>query len=201
LKVQSRLPSSAGQDQHGTFFIPEKVEGQERRASPRRGLWQNLGVVRWHTDRLDQALGEIAATSYGLTLGIHSRIDETERHILGRLKIGNSYVNRSMIGAAVGVQPFGGEGLSSTGPKAVMPIRNAMRRSTGTIGSGEALPRGHGARQTRPCIPSSRRPKESFSTQGGHSAFALGTALPVPFRSLPDARATAGLGRFQVFET
>ena len=66
-------------------------------------------------------LDEIAATGYGLTLGIHSRIDETVRHILARLKVGNSYVNRSMIGAVVGVQPFGGEALSGTGPKAGGP--------------------------------------------------------------------------------
>ena len=60
-------------------------------------------------------------TGYGLTLGIHSRIDETVRHILARLRVGNSYVNRTMIGAVVGVQPFGGEGLSGTGPKAGGP--------------------------------------------------------------------------------
>jgi RHH-type proline utilization regulon transcriptional repressor/proline dehydrogenase/delta 1-pyrroline-5-carboxylate dehydrogenase len=80
-----------------------------------------LHVVRWQADRLDQVLDEIAATGYGLTLGIHSRIDETVRHILARLSVGNSYVNRSMIGAVVGVQPFGGEGLSGTGPKAGGP--------------------------------------------------------------------------------
>jgi RHH-type proline utilization regulon transcriptional repressor/proline dehydrogenase/delta 1-pyrroline-5-carboxylate dehydrogenase len=77
--------------------------------------------VRWRADRLDAVLDEIAATGYGLTLGIHSRIDETVRHILARLRVGNSYVNRSMIGAVVGVQPFGGEGLSGTGPKAGAP--------------------------------------------------------------------------------
>jgi len=77
--------------------------------------------VRWQADRLGQVLDEIAASGYGLTLGIHSWIDETVRHILGRLKVGNSYVNRSMIGAVVGVQPFGGEGLSGTGPKAGGP--------------------------------------------------------------------------------
>jgi RHH-type proline utilization regulon transcriptional repressor/proline dehydrogenase/delta 1-pyrroline-5-carboxylate dehydrogenase len=80
-----------------------------------------LHVVRWRADRLDRALDEIAATGYGLTLGIHSRIDETVRHILARLRVGNSYVNRSMIGAVVGVQPFGGEALSGTGPKAGGP--------------------------------------------------------------------------------
>jgi len=80
-----------------------------------------LHVVRWRADKLDAVIDEIAATGYGLTLGIHSRIDETVRHILARLRAGNSYVNRSMIGAVVGVQPFGGEGLSGTGPKAGGP--------------------------------------------------------------------------------
>ena len=66
-------------------------------------------------------LDEIAATGYGLTLGMHSRIDETVNHVLSRLGVGNIYVNRNMIGAVVGVQPFGGEGLSGTGPKAGGP--------------------------------------------------------------------------------
>jgi RHH-type transcriptional regulator, proline utilization regulon repressor / proline dehydrogenase / delta 1-pyrroline-5-carboxylate dehydrogenase len=80
-----------------------------------------LHVVRWRADRLDRVLDEIAATGYGLTLGIHSRIDETARHILARLKVGNSYINRSMIGAVVGVQPFGGEGLSRHRPQSRRP--------------------------------------------------------------------------------
>ncbi len=61
------------------------------------------------------------ATGYGLTIGIHSRIDETARYVHSRLAVGNTYVNRNMIGAVVGVQPFGGEGLSGTGPKAGGP--------------------------------------------------------------------------------
>ena len=63
----------------------------------------------------------INATGYGLTLGIHSRIDDTIEHITRRAKVGNCYVNRNQIGAVVGVQPFGGEGLSGTGPKAGGP--------------------------------------------------------------------------------
>jgi len=63
----------------------------------------------------------VDALGYGLTLGIHSRIDATVRHIHARLRIGNTYVNRNMIGAVVGVQPFGGERLSGTGPKAGGP--------------------------------------------------------------------------------
>ncbi len=80
-----------------------------------------LHVLRFRQDRLDQILGSIDALGYGLTLGIHSRIDATVRHIHERLRIGNTYVNRNMIGAVVGVQPFGGERLSGTGPKAGGP--------------------------------------------------------------------------------
>jgi len=73
-----------------------------------------LHVVRWRADKLDQLLDDIAANGYGLTLGIHSRIDETAEHIVQRLPNGNVYVNRNMIGAVVGTQPFGGSGLSGT---------------------------------------------------------------------------------------
>jgi RHH-type transcriptional regulator, proline utilization regulon repressor / proline dehydrogenase / delta 1-pyrroline-5-carboxylate dehydrogenase len=67
-------------------------------------------------------LDAIEATGYGLTLAIHSRIEATQQHIAERLRIGNSYVNRNQVGAVVGVQPFGGRGLSGTGPKAGSPI-------------------------------------------------------------------------------
>jgi RHH-type proline utilization regulon transcriptional repressor/proline dehydrogenase/delta 1-pyrroline-5-carboxylate dehydrogenase len=107
--------------EHGTFFPPQAWEIDGAQLLEGEVFGPILHVVRWHADRLDRVLDEIAATGYGLTLGIHSRIDETVRHILGRLRVGNSYVNRSMIGAVVGVQPFGGEGLSGTGPKAGGP--------------------------------------------------------------------------------
>ena len=80
-----------------------------------------LHVVRWRADELDALLDELAANGYALTLGIHSRIDAAVDHIVGRLSHGNVYVNRSMIGAVVGTQPFGGSGLSGTGPKAGGP--------------------------------------------------------------------------------
>jgi RHH-type proline utilization regulon transcriptional repressor/proline dehydrogenase/delta 1-pyrroline-5-carboxylate dehydrogenase len=85
-----------------------------------------LHVVRWRADALDTLLDEIARNRYGLTLGVHSRIDRTVNHIAARLPHGNVYVNRSMIGAVVGTQPFGGSGLSGTGPKAGGP--NYLRR-------------------------------------------------------------------------
>ena len=70
---------------------------------------------------MDNVIAAINNTGYGLTLGIHSRIDETVRYIQQRMSVGNTYVNRDIIGATVGVQPFGGEGLSGTGPKAGGP--------------------------------------------------------------------------------
>jgi len=85
-----------------------------------------LHVVRWPADALDALLGDIAANRTALTLGIHSRIDAMVARVVARLPHGNVYVNRSMIGAVVGVQPFGGSGLSGTGPKAGGP--NYVRR-------------------------------------------------------------------------
>ena len=85
-----------------------------------------LHVVRYRADELDRLIDDIAASGYGLTLGIQSRIDATVRHIVERLAVGNVYVNRNIIGAVVGTQPFGGSGLSGTGPKAGGP--NYLRR-------------------------------------------------------------------------
>ena len=107
--------------EHGTFFAPQAWEIDTARRLDGEVFGPILHVVRWRADRLDAVLDEIAGTGYGLTLGIHSRIDETVRKILSRLHVGNNYVNRSMIGAVVGVQPFGEEGLSGTGPKAGGP--------------------------------------------------------------------------------
>jgi RHH-type transcriptional regulator, proline utilization regulon repressor / proline dehydrogenase / delta 1-pyrroline-5-carboxylate dehydrogenase len=80
-----------------------------------------LHVVRYRATELDRVLRSIERSGYGLTLGIHSRIDDTIEAVIDRLSVGNVYVNRNMIGAVVGVQPFGGQGLSGTGPKAGGP--------------------------------------------------------------------------------
>ena len=85
-----------------------------------------LHVVRWRAEKLDELLDDIAGNETGLTLGIHSRIGATVEKIVSRLANGNVYVNRSMIGAVVGTQPFGGTALSGTGPKAGGP--NYLRR-------------------------------------------------------------------------
>ena len=118
LLYQCALPAGT---EHGTFFAPRAFEIGSAGRLDREVFGPILHVVRWPTDRLDRVLDEIDATGYGLTLGIHSRIDATIRHILGRARVGNAYANRNVIGAVVGVQPFGGERLSGTGPKAGGP--------------------------------------------------------------------------------
>jgi RHH-type proline utilization regulon transcriptional repressor/proline dehydrogenase/delta 1-pyrroline-5-carboxylate dehydrogenase len=80
-----------------------------------------LHVVRWRAGELDQLLDDIAGNGTALTLGVHSRIESTVARVVERLPNGNVYVNRNMIGAVVGSQPFGGSGLSGTGPKAGGP--------------------------------------------------------------------------------
>jgi RHH-type proline utilization regulon transcriptional repressor/proline dehydrogenase/delta 1-pyrroline-5-carboxylate dehydrogenase len=110
----------------GHYVLPAIVE-LERAADLREEVFGPvLHVVRYGADELDGLLDDIAAGGYGLTLGIASRIDTTVRHIVARLSTGNVYVNRNIIGAVVGTQPFGGSGLSGTGPKAGGP--NYLRR-------------------------------------------------------------------------
>ncbi len=106
---------------HGTFFAPSAWELQSLSQLTRENFGPALHVLRWKAEELDQVVDAINATGYGLTLGIHSRIDETVERIVQRAKVGNIYVNRNQIGAVVGVQPFGGQGLSGTGPKAGGP--------------------------------------------------------------------------------
>ncbi|MCW3474242.1 bifunctional proline dehydrogenase/L-glutamate gamma-semialdehyde dehydrogenase PutA [Limobrevibacterium gyesilva] len=113
------LPPGSG---HGTFFAPRAYALPSATALDREVFGPVLHVVRYAADRLDVLLDEIDANGYGLTLGVHSRIESTQRRIVARMRVGNAYVNRNQIGAVVGVQPFGGRGLSGTGPKAGGPI-------------------------------------------------------------------------------
>ncbi len=106
---------------HGSFFAPCAWEIDSLERLHKEVFGPALHVVRWQADQLDQVIAAINASGYGLTLGIHSRIDETIEHIVARVNVGNAYVNRNQIGAVVGVQPFGGQGLSGTGPKAGGP--------------------------------------------------------------------------------
>jgi RHH-type proline utilization regulon transcriptional repressor/proline dehydrogenase/delta 1-pyrroline-5-carboxylate dehydrogenase len=105
----------------GTFFAPVAFELKELAQLHKEIFGPVLHVVRFEAGELDAVIAAINATGYGLTCGIHSRIDETVLKIARGIKAGNCYVNRNQIGAVVGVQPFGGEGLSGTGPKAGGP--------------------------------------------------------------------------------
>jgi RHH-type proline utilization regulon transcriptional repressor/proline dehydrogenase/delta 1-pyrroline-5-carboxylate dehydrogenase len=104
------------------LFVPPSMIRLDRASDLREEVFGPiLHVVRWRAGRLDELLTDIAGNGTGLTLGVHSRIDATADKIIARLNNGNVYVNRSMIGAVVGTQPFGGTGLSGTGPKAGGP--------------------------------------------------------------------------------
>ncbi|HZB62847.1 MAG TPA: bifunctional proline dehydrogenase/L-glutamate gamma-semialdehyde dehydrogenase PutA, partial [Microvirga sp.] len=105
----------------GTYVAPHIFELNRPHDLAEEVFGPVLHVARYKADRLEDVVQAIEATGYGLTLGVHSRIDATVNRIVGSLSVGNVYVNRNMIGAVVGVQPFGGHGLSGTGPKAGGP--------------------------------------------------------------------------------
>ncbi|WP_038363166.1 bifunctional proline dehydrogenase/L-glutamate gamma-semialdehyde dehydrogenase PutA [Bosea sp. UNC402CLCol] len=105
----------------GTYVAPHIVRLDRVSDLTAEHFGPILHVVRWKAGELDKVIAEIDATGYGLTLGVHSRIETTVERVVERLSAGNIYVNRNIIGAVVGVQPFGGHGLSGTGPKAGGP--------------------------------------------------------------------------------
>ena len=105
----------------GYFFAPCAFEITDISALKREVFGPVLHIIRFKADELENVLRQINATGYGLTFGVHTRIDHTMADLCRRVRAGNCYVNRSMIGAVVGVQPFGGMGISGTGPKAGGP--------------------------------------------------------------------------------
>jgi RHH-type proline utilization regulon transcriptional repressor/proline dehydrogenase/delta 1-pyrroline-5-carboxylate dehydrogenase len=124
------LPEAAN---GGCYFAPRVYELDSLAQLTHEVFGPILHIIRYSSKQLKEVIDSINQTGYGLTLGIHSRVDETIRYIQNRAQVGNIYVNRSMIGAVVGVQPFGGEGLSGTGPKAGGPhylLRFSTERST-----------------------------------------------------------------------
>jgi len=130
----------------GIFFAPLLVEIDSAALLTREVFGPVLHVVRFARDKLNKACEAINASGYGLTLGLHTRIDATVEEIVARVRVGNIYVNRSQIGAVVGVQPFGGEGLSGTGPKAGGPhylhrfaVERALSVNTAAAGGNAAL--------------------------------------------------------------
>lgn len=132
--------------EHGHFFPPSLVEIQSLAQLPGEVFGPVLHIIRYRGEELDQVIAAINAIGYGLTLGIHSRIEATIKAIRQQVRVGNIYVNRNMIGAVVGVQPFGGMGLSGTGPKAGGPdylrrfaVEQTVATNTAAIGGNVGL--------------------------------------------------------------
>jgi RHH-type proline utilization regulon transcriptional repressor/proline dehydrogenase/delta 1-pyrroline-5-carboxylate dehydrogenase len=118
LVARSPLPRECA---GGTFVAPVAFAIDSLRRLDREIFGPILHVVRWEASRLGEVCDAVNATGFGLTLGVHSRIQETADFVRARARVGNLYVNRNQIGAVVGAQPFGGEGMSGTGPKAGGP--------------------------------------------------------------------------------
>jgi RHH-type proline utilization regulon transcriptional repressor/proline dehydrogenase/delta 1-pyrroline-5-carboxylate dehydrogenase len=131
---------------HGHYFAPQLFELKSLDQLKSEEFGPILHVARYRSGELPKVLAAIRSTGYGLTLGVHSRLESVAQHVFRSLPVGNTYVNRNMIGAVVGVQPFGGQGLSGTGPKAGGPhylLRFATERTlsinTAAIGGNVEL--------------------------------------------------------------
>lgn len=108
--------------EQGNYVLPTLIELESLSELTGEVFGPVLHVLRYRHGELDRVLDDIRNTGYGLTMGLHTRIDETIHHVTRHACVGNVYVNRNMVGAVVGVQPFGGQGLSGTGPKAGGPL-------------------------------------------------------------------------------
>jgi RHH-type proline utilization regulon transcriptional repressor/proline dehydrogenase/delta 1-pyrroline-5-carboxylate dehydrogenase len=121
LDTVARLVAKGGGVETGRLFAPRAYHIKDMAPLAHEVFGPIVHVLTWSSGQLDQVLAQVAGLGHGLTLGIHSRIDSRIRAIIESAKVGNIYVNRPMIGAVVGAQPFGGQGLSGTGPKAGGP--------------------------------------------------------------------------------
>ena len=143
LIAESKLPLNA---EIGCFVAPAAFEIKQMEQLHKEHFGPVLHVIRYAASQLDDVIEQINHSGYGLTLGIHSRNETTSRYIDARVRVGNVYINRNQIGAVVGAQPFGGLGLSGTGPKAGGPhylLRFATERArtinTTAIGGNATL--------------------------------------------------------------
>ena len=165
----------------GCFVAPTLIEIAQVSDLPGEVFGPVLHVLRYRREALDDLMGDLAATGYALTFGVHTRLDETVAHVTARAPAGNIYVNRNIVGAVVGSQPFGGHGLSGTGPKAGGPL--SLRRLLARAPARCGLPSG-------PATDAARILAEHFEATG-EAAFAdrvreisarspLGADLPLP---------------------
>ena len=140
---RSALPADCA---NGTFVPPTLIELDSLADLKREIFGPVLHIIRYKRDNLDGLIDAINASGYGLTFGLHTRLDEVVAHVSSRVQAGNIYVNRNVIGAVVGVQPFGGRGLSGTGPKAGGPLYLGRLVASGfvspSIAGGSAHPAG-----------------------------------------------------------
>jgi RHH-type proline utilization regulon transcriptional repressor/proline dehydrogenase/delta 1-pyrroline-5-carboxylate dehydrogenase len=120
-RAEGRLVKALTASGAGTFVGPAVIRISGIGALTEEIFGPVLHIARFRADRIDQVVADINASGFGLTFGLHTRIDDRVQHIVERIRAGNIYVNRNQIGAVVGSQPFGGEGLSGTGPKAGGP--------------------------------------------------------------------------------
>lgn len=120
-RILAETPMEASLETKGHFVAPMMAEIASLDAIKREVFGPVLHVYRYNSQDLDDMVAQLNAKGFGLTFGVHSRIFAQQRHLANTMRVGNVYINRSMIGAVVGVQPFGGMGLSGTGPKAGGP--------------------------------------------------------------------------------
>ena len=143
LVAQGNLPDETA---HGTYLAPHIFTLDRLNQLEGEVFGPVLHIIRYKADDIDDVLAQIGDTGFGLTFGVHTRLESRWQRLFARARVGNTYINRNMIGAVVGVQPFGGEGLSGTGPKAGGPhylLRFAVERTltvnTAAIGGNADL--------------------------------------------------------------
>lgn len=150
LKAENRLvaetPMAAEHTQEGTFVAPVAFTIDSIDALTREQFGPVLHIVRYKASEIDKVINDINGRNYGLTFGVHSRNESFAAEIAQKMRVGNVYINRNIIGAVVGVQPFGGQGLSGTGPKAGGPhylqrfvTEKTITNNTAALGGNASL--------------------------------------------------------------
>lgn len=150
LKGENRLvaetPMAAEHTQHGTFIAPVAFTIDSINALTQEQFGPVLHIVRYKASELKRVIDDINGRGYGLTFGVHSRNESFAAEIAQKIRVGNVYINRNIIGAVVGVQPFGGQGLSGTGPKAGGPhylqrfiTEKTITNNTAALGGNASL--------------------------------------------------------------
>jgi RHH-type transcriptional regulator, proline utilization regulon repressor / proline dehydrogenase / delta 1-pyrroline-5-carboxylate dehydrogenase len=192
-----RPARTAGQKGH--FIAPTLIEIERLDELEREVFGPVLHLLRYDRDALPALLAQINATGYGLTCGVHTRIDETVVQVAQTVRAGNLYVNRNVVGAVVGVQPFGGEGLSGTGPKAGGPLYLLRLLAQGPAGAAARALAAAGAPAAAPVRGFEVNPHD---VQAGAAlqalrAWALGQARPDLVQGCDRAAAQSPVGAWR----